>query len=79
MISFQVLHVQQLKYKLTFHLSVSVKDVGITQSQFNIGIQMLCLGLVLWEIPSNLVLYRIGPALVRKLMRRTFHYVSEAC
>ncbi|KAK1770208.1 major facilitator superfamily domain-containing protein [Phialemonium atrogriseum] len=38
-------------------------DVGITQNQFNIGQQLLSLGIVLLEIPSNLVLYRVGPSL----------------
>lgn len=37
-------------------------DVGITQNQFNVGQQLLSLGIVLLEIPSNFVLYRIGPA-----------------
>ncbi|KAH6683625.1 major facilitator superfamily domain-containing protein [Plectosphaerella plurivora] len=38
-----------------------MQDVGITQNQFNIGQQLLSAGIVLFEIPSNLVLYRIGP------------------
>ena len=38
-----------------------MKDVGITQNQFNIGQQMLSLGIVLFEIPSNMILYRVGP------------------
>ncbi len=37
-------------------------DVGITQGQFNDGNELLALGIVLWEIPSNFVLYRIGPS-----------------
>ncbi|CAK7229800.1 hypothetical protein SCUCBS95973_007350 [Sporothrix curviconia] len=36
-------------------------NVGITQNQFNIGTQLLNAGIVLLEIPSNLVLYRVGP------------------
>lgn len=36
-------------------------EVGITQLQFNIGNQLLSLGIVLLELPSNLVLYRVGP------------------
>lgn len=36
-------------------------DVGITQNQFNIGQQMLSLGIVLTEIPANMILYRVGP------------------
>ncbi|CAI6044115.1 unnamed protein product [Clonostachys chloroleuca] len=35
-------------------------EVGITQLQFNIGNQLLSLGIVLLELPSNLVLYRVG-------------------
>ncbi len=30
-------------------------DVDITQTQFNFGQQLLALGIVLWEIPSNFV------------------------
>ncbi|KAL6241070.1 hypothetical protein RBB50_011973 [Rhinocladiella similis] len=39
------------------------RDVGITQNQFNVGQQLMSLGIVLLEIPSNYVLYRIGPSL----------------
>jgi MFS family permease len=38
-----------------------MKDVGINQDQFNVGQQMLSLGIVLFEIPSNMILYRVGP------------------
>ncbi|KAF5018066.1 hypothetical protein F66182_9965 [Fusarium sp. NRRL 66182] len=38
-----------------------MEDVGITQNQFNVGQQMLSLGIVLFEIPSNMILYRVGP------------------
>lgn len=38
-----------------------MKDVGIDQNQFNVGQQMLSLGIVLTEIPSNMILYRVGP------------------
>ncbi|KAK0632608.1 major facilitator superfamily domain-containing protein [Immersiella caudata] len=38
-----------------------LQDVGITQNQFNVGQQLLSLGIVLLEIPSNLILYRTGP------------------
>lgn len=37
-----------------------LEDVGITQNQFNVGQQMLSLGIVLFEIPSNMILYRVG-------------------
>ena len=36
-------------------------DVGITQDWFNVGQQLLYLGIVLLEIPSNVILYRVGP------------------
>ncbi|OAA81571.1 Major facilitator superfamily domain, general substrate transporter [Akanthomyces lecanii RCEF 1005] len=38
-----------------------MRDVGINQDQFNVGQQMLSLGIVLTEIPANMVLYRVGP------------------
>jgi hypothetical protein len=38
------------------------RDVGITQNQFNVGQQLLSLGIVLLEVPSNFILYRVGPA-----------------
>ncbi|KAF4475714.1 nicotinamide mononucleotide permease [Fusarium agapanthi] len=38
-----------------------MEDVGVTQNQFNVGQQMLSLGIVLFEIPSNMILYRVGP------------------
>lgn len=30
-----------------------MEDIGVTQNQFNVGQQMLSLGIVLFEIPSN--------------------------
>ncbi|GME64851.1 putative alternative sulfate transporter protein [Neofusicoccum parvum] len=38
-----------------------MEDVGITQAQYNVGQQLLSAGIVVLEIPSNLVLYRLGP------------------
>ena len=38
-----------------------MEDVGINQDQFNVGQQLLSLGIVLTEIPSNMILYRVGP------------------
>lgn len=32
-----------------------LRDVAITQGQFNTGQQLIALGIVLWEIPSNFV------------------------
>ncbi|KAJ3531331.1 hypothetical protein NM208_g8925 [Fusarium decemcellulare] len=39
-----------------------LEDVGITQNQFNVGQQLLSTGIVLLEIPSNIILYRLGPS-----------------
>jgi hypothetical protein len=39
-----------------------MEDVGITQNQLNVGQQLMSLGIVLFEFPSNMVLYRVGPA-----------------
>ncbi|KAL8842520.1 MAG: hypothetical protein Q9170_000474 [Blastenia crenularia] len=36
-------------------------NVGISQNQFNVGQQLLYLGIVLLEIPSNMILFYIGP------------------
>ena len=30
-----------------------MEDIGVTQNQFNVGQQMLSLGIVLFEIPSK--------------------------
>ncbi|KAH0422345.1 alternative sulfate transporter [Colletotrichum camelliae] len=38
-----------------------MEDVGLTQFQFNVGQQLLSLGIVLFEIPSNMILYKVGP------------------
>ncbi|KAH8172467.1 major facilitator superfamily protein [Sarocladium implicatum] len=38
-------------------------EVGINQFQFNVGNQLMFVGIIVFEIPSNLVLYRVGPAL----------------
>ncbi|KAL2125017.1 hypothetical protein VTJ04DRAFT_1382 [Mycothermus thermophilus] len=40
-----------------------LQEVGITQYQFNVGQQLLSAGIVLLEIPSNIILYRVGPTL----------------
>lgn len=37
-----------------------LKDIGIAQNTFNVGMQLLNVGIVLFEIPSNMILYRIG-------------------
>lgn len=33
-----------------------MEDIGISQNQFNVGQQMLSLGIVLFEIPCNMIL-----------------------
>ena len=51
-----------------------MEDVGITQNQFNVGQQLVSLGIVMFEFPSNMVLYRVGPA--RWLTLQMFLLVS---
>jgi predicted MFS family arabinose efflux permease len=53
-----------------------MEDVGIDQDQFNIGQQMLSLGIVLTEIPSNMILYRVGPGKWLTLQLFLFGIVS---
>lgn len=52
------------------------EDVHITQNQFNVGQQMLSLGIVLFEIPSNMILYRVGPGKWLTLQLFLFGLVS---
>ena len=59
------------------HLSrPQLKNVGINQDQFNVGQQMLSLGIVLFEIPSNMILYRVGPGKWLTLQLFLFGFVS---
>ncbi|KAK7908469.1 hypothetical protein PG985_015772 [Apiospora marii] len=53
-----------------------MEDVGIDQNQFNVGQQMLSLGIVLTEIPSNMILYRVGPGRWLTLQLFLFGLVS---
>lgn len=53
-----------------------MEDVGINQDQFNVGQQMLSLGIVLFEIPSNMILYRVGPGKWLTLQLFFFGFVS---
>ncbi|KXJ87076.1 alternative sulfate transporter [Microdochium bolleyi] len=53
-----------------------LQDIGISQFQFNIGQQLLSLGIVLFEIPSNMVLYRVGPGKWLTLQLFLFGLVS---
>jgi MFS family permease len=53
-----------------------MEDVGIDQDQFNVGQQMLSLGIVLTEIPANMILYRTGPAFWLTLQLFLFGTVS---
>ncbi|KAJ5440229.1 uncharacterized protein N7458_011227 [Penicillium daleae] len=41
--------------------STITKDLNITTNQINIGSQLLSAGIVLSEIPSNIIMQRIGP------------------
>ena len=53
-----------------------MEDIGVTQNQFNVGQQMLSLGIVLFEIPSNMILYRVGPGKWLTLQLFLFGIVS---
>lgn len=53
-----------------------MEEVGITQNEFNVGQQMLSLGIVLFEIPSNMILYRVGPGKWLTLQLFLFGIVS---
>lgn len=53
-----------------------MEDIGIDQDEFNVGQQMLSLGIVLFEIPSNMVLYRVGPGKWLTLQLFLFGIVS---
>ncbi|KAK6864065.1 MFS general substrate transporter [Apiospora arundinis] len=53
-----------------------MEDVGIDQDQFNVGQQMLSLGIVLTEIPSNMILYKVGPGRWLTLQLFLFGIVS---
>ena len=53
-----------------------MENVRITQDQFNVGQQMLSLGIVLFEIPSNMILYRVGPGKWLTLQLFLFGIVS---
>lgn len=48
----------------------------MSQNQFNVGQQMLSLGIVLFEIPSNMVLYKVGPGKWLTLQLYLFGIVS---
>ena len=37
------------------------KDIGVNQNTINLGNQLMFLGIVILEIPSNIVLQRLGP------------------
>lgn len=53
-----------------------MEDIGISQFQFNIGQQLLSLGIVLFEIPSNMILYKVGPGKWLTLQLFLFGLVS---
>lgn len=41
--------------------STITTDLGVNTNQINVGTQLLSAGIVLTEIPSNIILQRIGP------------------
>ncbi|OJJ42213.1 hypothetical protein ASPZODRAFT_2122598 [Penicilliopsis zonata CBS 506.65] len=41
--------------------STFLTDTGISKDQANVGVSLLWLGIVLLEIPANVILHRIGP------------------
>lgn len=41
--------------------STITKDLNVTTNQINIGTQLLSAGIVITEIPSNIILQRLGP------------------
>lgn len=51
-------------------------DLRSSRDQFNVGQQMLSLGIVLFEIPSNMILYRVGSGKWLTLQRFLFGTVS---
>ncbi|PKS05148.1 hypothetical protein jhhlp_008515 [Lomentospora prolificans] len=53
-----------------------MEDVGITQFQFNVGQQLLSLGIVIFEIPSNMILHKVGPGKWLTLQLFLFGLVS---
>lgn len=53
-----------------------MEDVGINQDQFNVGQQMLSLGIVIGEFPANMALYKVGPARWLTLQLFLFGLVS---
>ncbi|KAK3328738.1 major facilitator superfamily domain-containing protein [Apodospora peruviana] len=53
-----------------------MENIHITQNEFNVGQQMLSLGIVLFEIPSNMILYRVGPGKWLTLQLFLFGIVS---
>ncbi|BGP19086.1 hypothetical protein JCM10213v2_007173 [Rhodosporidiobolus nylandii] len=55
------------------------KDVGLTQNQYNSGQGLLYLGIVLLEIPSQLVLLRVGAARWISVQVLAFGLVATGC
>ncbi|KAK4504409.1 hypothetical protein PRZ48_005325 [Zasmidium cellare] len=51
-------------------------DIGIVQSDVNLGNQLLFMGIVVWEIPCNIALLRIGPRHWMSLQILTFGLVA---
>lgn len=58
--------------------STFFRDVGIDQNQFNTGQGVLYLGIVLLEIPSNIVLQRVGAPIWISFQVLAFGVVATA-
>src|SRR3974377_1334442 len=54
------------------------RDIGLTSSQFGFGAGLLFITYCLFEIPSNLVLYRVGPRVWRALIMITWGIISPS-
>lgn len=54
------------------------EDIGLTSSQFGYGAGILFLGYCLFEVPSNLILYRVGARLWIARIMITWGLVSAA-
>jgi MFS transporter, ACS family, tartrate transporter len=54
------------------------RDIGLTSSQFGFGAGLLFITYCLFEIPSNLVLYRVGPRLWLARIMITWGMISAS-
>ncbi|KAI8284533.1 hypothetical protein K4K60_001849 [Colletotrichum sp. SAR11_57] len=54
------------------------KDIGVDQDTINLGNQLMFLGIVILEIPSNMLLQKVGPRKKGFLASRMFLGLAEA-